>query len=69
MRSQNTVVSMHYRFILVLTVTVSVEFSYIVRRKMITLNPERKLISSAAIPIFVCTAYQGDEEYSWILCA
>lgn len=42
----------------------SVEYSYIIRRNVITFNPESKWASATAIPIHVCTAYQGEEEYN-----
>lgn len=64
LQSQSTVVAMHYTFVLVATITMSVEFSYIIRRNVITFNPESKWASAAAIPIHVCTAYQGEEEYN-----
>lgn len=42
LKSQSTVVPMHYTFVLVATITISVEFSYIIRRNVITFNPESK---------------------------
>lgn len=42
LKSQSTVVPMHYTFVLVTTITMSLEFSYIIRRNVITFNPESK---------------------------
>lgn len=64
LKSQSTVVPMHYKFVFVETITMSVEFSYIIRRNVITFNPESKWASAAAIPIHVCAAYQGEEGYN-----
>lgn len=60
LRSQSTTVSVHYGFVLDVTITVSVEFSYVIRRNVITFKPERKW---TAVPFRVCTAYRGEEKY------
>lgn len=64
LRSQSPVVPMHYTFVPVTKITMTVEFSYVIRRNVITFNPGSKWASAAAAPIHVCTAYQGEEEYN-----